>query len=130
MTSETMTKSSTKKRMINKGKLNKYGKPNENTPAEQLENYSHYSRSKSTGPTVTVKTENNGVDEIDKNWEMENDTTEIDIADVLIKSEEIFIKMEYPERLSPKDEKKENKRKKKRKENQCAESKGSTIMES
>lgn len=47
-------KSSTKKRMIVEGKLDKYGKPNENTPADWLENYTYYSAS-SGGPTVPVK---------------------------------------------------------------------------
>lgn len=48
-------KSSTKKRMIIEGKLDKYGKPNENTPAEWLENYTYYSGNASAEPTVTVK---------------------------------------------------------------------------
>ncbi|XP_014483275.1 PREDICTED: nucleolar protein 58-like isoform X2 [Dinoponera quadriceps] len=77
---------------------------------------------------LTKKTENNNIDKVDNKRKRESDT--IDIADVLVKSEEIIIKMEYPETLSPKDEKKENKRKKKRKEKLCAENKGSTIMES
>lgn len=45
-------KSSTKKRMVLEGKLDKYGKPNENTPAEWLESYTYYSGGE---PTVSVK---------------------------------------------------------------------------
>lgn len=40
-----------KRRMITEGKLDKYGKPNENTPAEWLQNYESY-----TTPTATTKT--------------------------------------------------------------------------
>lgn len=36
-------KASIKKRMIVEGKLDKYGKPNENTPADWLSNYQDYS---------------------------------------------------------------------------------------
>lgn len=45
-------KSSTKKRMITEGTLDKYGKPNENTPTEWLENYTYYSGNE---PAVKVK---------------------------------------------------------------------------
>lgn len=38
-------KASIKKRMIIEGKLDKYGKPNENTPADWLANYTDYSTS-------------------------------------------------------------------------------------
>lgn len=49
-------KSSTKKRMILEGKLDKYGKPNEKTPAEWLESYTYYSSGGGGGePTVSVK---------------------------------------------------------------------------
>jgi len=36
-------KASQKKRMVIEGKLDKYGKPNENTPAGWLKNYEDYS---------------------------------------------------------------------------------------
>lgn len=36
-------KASVKKRMIIEGKLDKYGKPNENTPSDWLTNYTDYS---------------------------------------------------------------------------------------
>lgn len=42
-------KASIKKRMIIEGKLDKYGKPNENTPADWLANYADYST-----PTIKV----------------------------------------------------------------------------
>lgn len=48
-------KASVKKRMISEGKLDKYGKPNENTPSDWLQNYTDYSETQQHSTSSTVK---------------------------------------------------------------------------
>ncbi|EFN86305.1 H/ACA ribonucleoprotein complex subunit 4, partial [Harpegnathos saltator] len=119
-------KSSTKKRMIIEGKLDKYGKPNENTPAEWLENYTYYSGSE---PTVSVKTENNDetVETVGKKRKRESESSTIE-PNVSIK-QEVSIKVEDAETSSPKDKKKEKKEKKKKRKKEKSESEDSTLAE-
>merc|ERR1712012_37199 len=50
-------KASVKKDMIKKGMLDKYGKPNENTPANWKSSYEDYSVKKEPGTAVEVKAE-------------------------------------------------------------------------
>lgn len=98
-------KASLKKRMIVEGKLDKHGKPNENTPADWLQNYTDY-----TTPTE-VKSENNGVTEAaGKKRRYEDTVTPTTTTDVVTKQE-----VEDPELSSPKEKKKEKKDKKKKK---------------
>jgi H/ACA ribonucleoprotein complex subunit 4 len=53
-------KASKKKELIAAGKLDKYGKPNENTPKEWLNSYVSYAQNGSSGvPTATTDAENN-----------------------------------------------------------------------
>ncbi|XP_076654113.1 dyskerin pseudouridine synthase 1 Nop60B [Halictus rubicundus] len=104
-------KASVKKRMIVEGKLDKYGKPNENTPADWLSNYTDFS-------TNAVKTEENGVADAaakKRKWE---ETVAPAPADDSIKEE----KVEDPETVSPKEKKKEKKDKKKKKKKDKTES--------
>ncbi|CAK9828088.1 H/ACA ribonucleoprotein complex subunit 4 [Anthophora retusa] len=96
-------KASVKKRMIIEGKLDKYGKPNENTPADWLANYTDYS-------TPAIKTEENGVNAEAKKRKWE-ETIPPPAADVSIKEEPA----EDPETVSPKEKKKNKKEKKKKK---------------
>lgn len=49
-------KASQKKSLVSAGKLDKYGRPNENTPAEWLTGYVDYS-ALSNGASATIKTE-------------------------------------------------------------------------
>lgn len=49
-----MLQASEKKTMIKQGALDKYGKPNENTPADWLQNYVDYSVIKKEEPDAEV----------------------------------------------------------------------------
>lgn len=116
-------KASIKKRMIVEGKLDKYGKPNENTPSDWLANYTDYSQ-------TAVKTEENGVTETAKKRKWE-ETVPQPTGDVSIKEEQI----EDPETASPKEKKKDKKDKKKKKKKEKAEKEqeaadDSVVMES
>ncbi|KMQ97369.1 h aca ribonucleoprotein complex subunit 4-like protein [Lasius niger] len=123
-------KASQKKRMIVEGTLDKYGKPNENTPATWLQNYTDYSAT-----TTTPTTEKNG-DVGSRKRKREDDTTmdttidttmdtTMDTTNVSMKQEEIS-----PEISSPKDKKKEKKdKKKKKKEKQNTEGEKSMVVE-
>ncbi|XP_003701715.1 dyskerin pseudouridine synthase 1 Nop60B [Megachile rotundata] len=115
-------KASIKKRMIIEGKLDKYGKPNENTPSDWLANYTDYS-------ATAVKTEENGVTETAKKRKWE-ETVPQPAGDVSIKEE----KIEDPETASPKEKKKEKKDKKKKKKKEKGEkepeTEDSVVMES
>ncbi|XP_076674771.1 dyskerin pseudouridine synthase 1 Nop60B [Andrena cerasifolii] len=104
-------KASVKKRMILEGKLDKHGKPNENTPADWLANYTDYS-------AVTIKTEENGVTDAAGKKRKREETGPQPAADVTIKEEEV----EDPELTSPKEKKKEKKEKKKKKKKDKTES--------
>ncbi|OXU30917.1 hypothetical protein TSAR_001884 [Trichomalopsis sarcophagae] len=103
-------KASQKKRLIVEGKLDKHGKPNENTPSDWLSGYTDYSASK-------VKTEENGF----------KDTTEqVNEAsakkrkhdETLVAEDEATPAVEPvdAEIASPKDKKKDKKEKKKKKD--------------
>ncbi|XP_053987398.1 H/ACA ribonucleoprotein complex subunit 4 [Hylaeus anthracinus] len=97
-------KASVKKRMIIEGKLDKYGKPNENTPADWLTNYTDYT-------AVSIKSEENGTTDTaaqKRKWE---ETIPKPALDVPIKQEQ----PEDPETASPKEKKKDKKEKKKKK---------------
>lgn len=97
-----------KKRMIIEGKLDKYGKPNENTPAEWLQNCDS---STTTKTTTEVKLEPNG-DQISDSRKRKREETTTDVTDVTdVKKEQIT----DLETSSPKDKKKEKKEKKKKK---------------
>ncbi|XP_043673039.1 H/ACA ribonucleoprotein complex subunit 4 [Vespula pensylvanica] len=95
-------KASIKKRMIIEGKLDKHGKPNENTPADWLQNYADYSS------TVDVKSENNGVTEVAGKKRKYEST--VSVTEDIVKKES-----EDQELTSPKEKKKEKKDKKKKK---------------
>lgn len=100
---------SVKKRMIIEGKLDKHGKPNENTPADWLAGYTNYS-------TQEEKTGENGVTETTakkRKWEDVSTAPAPAAAegDVSIKEEPAT----DPETASPKEKKKEKKEKKKKK---------------
>ncbi|XP_034182233.1 dyskerin pseudouridine synthase 1 Nop60B [Osmia lignaria lignaria] len=112
-------KASVKKRMIIEGKLDKYGKPNENTPADWLANYTDFS-------TPTVKTEENGVTDATAKKRKWEETTPQPSGDVSIKEEPV----EDSETSSPKEKKKEkkDKKKKKKKEKEEREAEGSVTV--
>ncbi|XP_034934367.1 H/ACA ribonucleoprotein complex subunit 4 [Chelonus insularis] len=102
-------KASMKKRMIIEGKLDKHGKPNENTPADWLSSYADYSE---------VKKEENGIKESEplagkKRKHEDSEPVTEEPADVSIKQESEGMDVDL---LSPKDKKKEKKEKKKKKE--------------
>ncbi|KAK2575019.1 hypothetical protein KPH14_008766 [Odynerus spinipes] len=98
-------KASLKKRMIIEGKLDKHGKPNENTPADWLQNYTDYST------PGDVKPENNGVAEVaGKKRKYEDTVTAASTTDTIVKQE-----TEDSELASPKEKKKDKKEKKKKK---------------
>ncbi|XP_076233207.1 dyskerin pseudouridine synthase 1 Nop60B [Calliopsis andreniformis] len=112
-------KASIKKRMIIEGKLDKHGKPNENTPADWLSSYTDYS-------ATNIKTEENGVTDAatkKRKWE----DTAPQPVDVTVKEEHV----DDPETASPKEKKKEKKEKKKKKKKEKTESEAdeSTIAE-
>ncbi|OAD52068.1 H/ACA ribonucleoprotein complex subunit 4, partial [Eufriesea mexicana] len=110
-------KASIKKRMIIEGKLDKYGKPNENTPADWLANYTDYS-------TSGIKTEENGViDAVAKKRKWEEIVTQ-STTEVTVKEE----KIEDPELASPKEKKKDKKEKKKKKKKEKTESEADESM--
>ncbi|XP_043577877.1 H/ACA ribonucleoprotein complex subunit 4 [Bombus pyrosoma] len=110
-------KASIKKRMIIEGKLDKYGKPNENTPADWLANYADYS-------TPTIKTEANGdTDPVSKKRKWEETISE-PTGEVTIKEE----KVEDLELTSPKEKKKDKKEKKKKKKKEKVESEADESM--
>ncbi|XP_043253621.1 H/ACA ribonucleoprotein complex subunit 4 [Colletes gigas] len=112
-------KASVKKRMIIEGKLDKYGKPNENTPADWLTSYADYS-------TVTVKTEENGTVAAATAQKRKWQETVVSQSetDVPIKEEQ----PEDPETVSPKEKKKEKKEKKKKKKKEATESEADNSM--
>lgn len=112
-------KASLKKRMIVEGKLDKHGKPNENTPADWLQNYTDYST------PADVKSEDNGSEIAGKKRKYEDAVTAVGPAEVLVKQE-----IEDPELSSPKEKKKEKKdKKKKKKEKQDTEGDNSMSTE-
>ncbi|XP_029161267.1 H/ACA ribonucleoprotein complex subunit 4 [Nylanderia fulva] len=114
-----------KRRMIDEGTLDKHGKPNENTPATWLQNYTYYSAQAT--PAVEIKTEKNG-DVGSRKRKREDDTnidTTMDTTNVSVRQEEIS-----PEISSPKEKKKEKKdKKKKKKEKQNTEGEESMVVE-
>lgn len=136
-------KASIKKRMIIEGKLDKYGKPNENTPADWLANYTDYSTSAikvfcffSIFLYVQLlkliylsfiyinQTEENGVtDPVSKKrkWEelVSQSTTEVSIKEEKIDESEL---------TSPKEKKKDKKEKKKKKKKERTESEADESM--
>lgn len=100
-------KASLKKKMILEGKLDKHGKPNENTPSDWLSGYKDY--------TQVQDTEANGVERVEetatakkRKWDETGVKAE---ANVTVKSEP-----SDPETASPKEKKKEKKDKKKKKD--------------
>lgn len=109
-----------KKRMILEGTLDKYGKPNENTPTGWLQNYTDYSATPAIS-TEEIKTEKNG-EVSSKKRKREDDTASV--TDTGVKQEA------SPELSSPKDKKKEKKdKKKKKKEKQHTEGEESMVIE-
>ncbi|KAG7196692.1 hypothetical protein KM043_016024 [Ampulex compressa] len=115
-------KASIKKRMIIEGKLDKHGKPNENTPADWLENYTDYSAQ------TEVKTEENGVTDVaGKKRKWEDTVVAAPVMDTTVKEESIT----DAETESPKEKKKEkkDKKKKKKKEKQETDADDSVAME-
>ncbi|XP_070160713.1 H/ACA ribonucleoprotein complex subunit 4 [Polyergus mexicanus] len=111
-----------KKRMVVEGTLDKYGKPNENTPAGWLQNYTDYSGTPTS--TAEIKTEKNG--DVGSRKRKREDDTSVTDTNVSIKQE-----TSSPELSSPKDKKKEkkDKKKKKSKEKQDREGEESIVME-
>ncbi|XP_072765034.1 H/ACA ribonucleoprotein complex subunit 4 [Anoplolepis gracilipes] len=119
-------KASQKKRMVLEGTLDKYGKPNENTPASWLQNYTDYSAPTATS-TAEIKTENNGeLENVSSRKRKREDETSVTDTNISVKQEEIS-----PELSSPKDKKKEkkDKKKKKNKEKQDTEGEESMVVE-
>ncbi|KAK0179350.1 hypothetical protein PV327_005109 [Microctonus hyperodae] len=113
-------KASTKKRMILEGKLDKHGKPNENTPANWLTSYSDYSE---------VKSEENGTREVTarkRTHEESEAPTPMEIASTptIVKEESEQMDLDV---MSPKDKKKEKKDKKKKKEKKDKEDVNETL---
>ncbi|KAL6260129.1 hypothetical protein P5V15_007666 [Pogonomyrmex californicus] len=108
-------KASKKKLMILEGKLDKYGKPNENTPADYLQSYADYTTQQ---PVVSASTtEKNGDIALSKKRKREDSTSMLDI-----------VKEENLETSSPKDKKKK-KEKKKKKDKRDSDSKESITEE-
>ncbi|XP_066599694.1 H/ACA ribonucleoprotein complex subunit 4 [Prorops nasuta] len=106
-------KASMKKRMVIEGKLDKHGKPNENTPDDWLQNYTDYTQ---------VKVEKtNGITEITSKKRKRKETDEAEVGE---KAEDISVKKEVEdsEVSSPKEKKKEKKDKKKKKKKESEES--------
>lgn len=101
-------KASQKKRMIAQGALDKYGKPNENTPSDWLKNYSDYSKTMIPATEIKMEKDNNvEVSGVSKKRKLE------DTIDTSVKAEET--KPEDPATSSPKEKKKDKKKKKKEK---------------
>ncbi|XP_015599322.1 H/ACA ribonucleoprotein complex subunit 4 [Cephus cinctus] len=105
-------KASIKKRLIVEGKLDKHGKPNENTPADWLSSYVDYS---------DVKTEENGVTDNGtkkRKWEeTQNTSGTADVSMTSITEVVVAVKDEVKTEVdtpSSKEKKKEKKEKKKR----------------
>ncbi|XP_043274680.1 H/ACA ribonucleoprotein complex subunit 4 [Venturia canescens] len=99
-------KASIKKRMIVEGKLDKHGKPNENTPSDWLTSYNDYSEIKSE--------EKNGGTEL-AGKKRKHDETIAETTDVAGEVKQEPTEMEVDPLTSPKDAKKEKKEKKKKK---------------
>ncbi|KAJ8672802.1 hypothetical protein QAD02_004062 [Eretmocerus hayati] len=101
-------KASLKKRLIVEGKLDKHGKPNENTPTDWLSSYTDYSADK-------AQTNGNGIDSTDVIKEASakkrkhDETTTPDGEKGVEEPEDV-------EMASPKEKKKEKKEKKKKKD--------------
>ncbi|XP_029663038.1 H/ACA ribonucleoprotein complex subunit 4-like [Formica exsecta] len=93
-----------KKRMVLEETLDKYGKPNENTPADWLQNYTDYSATATS--TADIKTEKNG-DVGSRKRKREDDTSVMD-TNISVKQEVISPV------LSSEDKKNRNKDKKHR----------------
>ncbi|XP_025601726.1 H/ACA ribonucleoprotein complex subunit 4 [Athalia rosae] len=89
-------KASIKKRMIKEGKLDKHGKPNEQTPSDWLTSYVDYS-----------KTDTNGVEDASRKRKLDTTETSLDTTAVDDNND--------PETASPKEKKKHKKDKKKKK---------------
>lgn len=113
-------KASMKKRMIVEGKLDKHGKPNENTPADWLSGYSDYNQ-----PAVP-KAEENGVKEpAVKRKREESESGEPETPALAIKQEPQEMDVDQ----SPKEKKKKDKKKKKEKKEKEADASMNETME-
>jgi len=106
-------KASVKKRMIVEGKLDKHGKPNENTPADWLSGYNDYSEKKEENGAAT--------ETVAKKRTYEEMSTSAPAAPSQTAEESVEIKEEPKESVeeelgSPKEKKKEKKDKKEKSE--------------
>ncbi|XP_057326332.1 H/ACA ribonucleoprotein complex subunit 4 isoform X1 [Microplitis mediator] len=113
-------KASMKKRMIVEGKLDKHGKPNENTPADWLSGYSDYTQ------VALPKAEENGVKEpAVKRKREESESGEPETPALQIKQEPQEMDVDQ----SPKEKKKKDKKKKKEKKEKEADASMNETME-
>ncbi|CAD6227597.1 GSCOCG00001275001-RA-CDS [Cotesia congregata] len=115
-------KASMKKRMIVEGKLDKHGKPNENTPADWLSGYADYSQ---TPQQILPKTEENGVKETGQKRKREESESAEPEAEAKVKAEPQEMDVDQ----TPKEKKKKDKKKKKEKKEKDAEVSMNETME-
>ncbi|XP_014215310.1 H/ACA ribonucleoprotein complex subunit 4 [Copidosoma floridanum] len=117
-------KASMKKKMILEGKLDKHGKPNENTPSNWLTSYTDY---------APLKNEENDVKETQEKVQVvEAPSKKRKIEETMSPSKEVVVSESVNEVESIKDikkEKKEKKKKKVKKEKQESEAETSMVVE-
>ncbi|XP_058805138.1 H/ACA ribonucleoprotein complex subunit 4 [Phymastichus coffea] len=118
-------KASKKKRLIIEGKLDKHGKPNENTPADWLSGYTDYSISPATTEENGVKDNTNNGGVIAKKRKRE-EAMPILVAEVAAADESVDIELASPK--EKKKDKKDKKKKKDRKKDQISDTEAETSL--
>lgn len=116
-------KASQKKRLIVEGKLDKHGKPNENTPSDWLSGYTDYSQDQDNQSTAETK---NGVEEVNTAKKRKHEeSVPASAEDSTLPAADESVDAEL---ASPKEKKKDKKDKKKKKKDKSNDTDGETTM--